>query len=439
MASILVILGYFWFNQTLTQKHGSVFLKEFKTPESIDEASQILANVYEYWALTFFSEWHYWAFLVVIILVVASSLWRGLNVDITTLTLLFVFGFQMIGSLLFATLMLRQFSAHEYYFLDSFYLPIVFGFGWLISVVTRPKPTWLNYIGLGLIVVLLVPMGVQAFKFQEQKHALNFLDRYGATEAHFNGEIEFLKSQGLADNAKILVLEPYAPNMPFIKMNRSGYIVMNCTQASIERALLWNPDLIVVQKEFFYNDVFVEHPELIKRVEVVYNRPSLVYFKPVVKRKSFGLKSFLGLKPEMRVWQEHPTDNNNPMWNNLFKPALNDSDSIFEIKLDNDYGLEFNTSLTSENRAAYLVFESEVEWQKKGELRLIAQYKSEGEVVLLRSFKINMENSESNIFQLIDLSYLESTEGEFQLFFWNLGKSHIRFKNASVTLYRAPT
>ena len=86
-----------------------------------------------------------------------------------------------------------------------------------------------------------------------------------ATIKNFDGADTYLDSLKIPKDSKILVIGAYAPNIPFIKMNRRGYAVMILNRENIENSLSWNYDYIVILKEFFSPDFYEHYSETISK------------------------------------------------------------------------------------------------------------------------------------------------------------------------------
>ncbi len=214
--SALLILSYFFYNGYLRKHYGSIFLNEPTPPHDIAEAKDIVRNVFENWFFQYFSLIHYALLSVLLILAVGFVVARRsrLRYEQTLfgiLTLAYSF-----GCFIFTLLMLQQFRYHDYYFLDSFFIPVLLLLIFLFSLL----PAWKRMaMGIGQSVALglvAVPLIVQPVHSQEERRTVNMWDKAHPTSKNYEGAAAFMDSLGIPRSSKILVLDAVAPNMPFL-------------------------------------------------------------------------------------------------------------------------------------------------------------------------------------------------------------------------------
>ncbi len=267
--SLLSLIAYALYNSYLRNQYGSQFLSELMPAESIANARELLSRTWENWGEQYFSSLHYLCFGVLAALVVFTLLKRWKH---ETLRISPFIGFILIsflGCVIFAFAMLNQFPAHDYYFLDTFYLPLVLLFACMVAYVvqksTLREQRMYSLIALAATVMLvLVP-----FESQTLRRDSGPWDRTASVIQDFDNADMFLDSLGISENAKILVLDAVAPNLPFLLMKRKGYALMKPTRENLEQALLWDYDYAVFQNSYFVDRIFRNYPQLIEKLNVI--------------------------------------------------------------------------------------------------------------------------------------------------------------------------
>jgi len=156
----------------------------------------------------------------------------------------------MLGEVLFALAMSQQYADHDYYFLDSFYLPIVMSFAGLLSLLPNPSKQWVRVAALAVVLAFTAYMTVVACRMQrvrrqEGVEALTTAIRYKNANRMLSET-----GYGLKD-LRFLTLFSYPQNTPFVMMNREGYAVMWNDTDVVAHALTFDYDYILVEDEVY--------------------------------------------------------------------------------------------------------------------------------------------------------------------------------------------
>lgn len=269
---VVPIIGLFfwyrWHNDGLRNEYGSMFLHRLIPAESGEEAWFLLNYIWEHWRFAYFSSIHYWAVALVVVAAIVLLIWKKSHKQ-KRLPLLAFTGIYLLGCTLFAVAMLKQFQDHDYYFLDTFYLPLVFLFIGILSFVPKPQ----HRLQKALYWLMLSSFIVVAFrmphKSQRNRHEAGVNNRLQNTIENFTGSAEYLDALGVPRTATILVIDAVAPNMPLTLMDRKGLTVLWSTKGMIEHAFKWEFDYIVFQNEYFMDFVYRGYPEILGRVRKV--------------------------------------------------------------------------------------------------------------------------------------------------------------------------
>ncbi len=119
LGSILIVMGYFVYNQLLAAKYGSVFMNTPNYVTTLREAYAYVKQLLLVYPRTVIPPSH---FLVIIVLVVLF-IKQFKRSKLRNLFVLWLF-INAFGSLLFTVIMLRNVAVHEYYSIDV-WLPVL--------------------------------------------------------------------------------------------------------------------------------------------------------------------------------------------------------------------------------------------------------------------------------------------------------------------------
>lgn len=265
LVAMVAIGGYLTWNSHLAAHHGTLFLNRLVPPRDWEEVDYILQFMREHWRHDYFSQLQH--LLVALVLVIASValLLRRRRSKFESgkgLTLGWLAAIWWLGELCFFVAMMRQYEDHDYYFLDNFFLPVLFTFALALGALPQVKQrTWLTVVEILALILLAGPM------FNKAKHSLqnrrNSDDRAYVCSQHFEGADRWLDSQGVSRDAKILAFMAYPQNGAFLKMGRKGYSVMWWDDYIVEHAMQFPFDYVVMENEA-YAETLAEHPTALK-------------------------------------------------------------------------------------------------------------------------------------------------------------------------------
>lgn len=286
--------GWFAWNSHLRAACGSLFLNELMPPRSGAEVRELLADTWRNWGFQYFQIWHYLLFLLVVVAALAAALrkkrvaavLRRRNAVVLpkssssddccgrevmdsgkkAVPLWLLPAIMLFGDLLFAVAMMRQFPQHDYYFLDSFFLPLLLLFACLLGWLPQPRLKWVKPASVLVASAWVLLMLSHTVKTQKERRWLG--DEAYQCYLHFQDADRFLDSLQVPADAKILALYAYPQNGPFLQMRRKGYTVMRHKEPVVRAALRWNFSYIVVENEIFRAH-FEERKEVLCRLSRV--------------------------------------------------------------------------------------------------------------------------------------------------------------------------
>lgn len=246
----VIIVGYYFYNSYLGNTYGSIYLNYIMPAENWDHAKEILNAVYHNWLFQYFTGYHYVTLLILVFIVILFFFKGRKNYSEkkeNPLQLFILYSFLL--CIIYAVIMLWQFQNHDYYFLDTFFIPVI-----LLLILNLSKASVLLHKNrktifvFSLLFLLFVPfMFKSAFRIQTDRRS-NTEDVTYIAVKEYAGADKFLEKNQIKSDARILVIGSPAPNLPFIFMNREGFVVMDPVMEKISESLSWNYNYVVVQK-----------------------------------------------------------------------------------------------------------------------------------------------------------------------------------------------
>jgi len=445
LLSTLFILFYTFYNVYLRDKYGSIFLNQILPARSFNEALEMIKIAIQNWGIQYFSIIHY---LLLICLVLTSAFYllsKKTRILHKTATLFLLVLIMFIGCIAFSILMLRQFPDHDYYFLDTFYLPVIILLIFLVTMIPLENSKRNNNFYLITILLLSIPMIVNAVNTQKSRRKTGYWDRTTSTITNFKGMENYLDSISIPKNSKMLVLDANATNIPLILMNRKGYPIILNKKEYIERALKWDYDYIVFQNEFFLSEIYSTYPEIISRIKKVADngKISVCVLSDTISNNT--LNKFLGIEDKTQVFGAKMTYDTivNESWQNINSTSdfsFSGTNSGF-LTHDMTYGLTYKTKdlpvITQRNRI--LLFSSYFLQDTINNCEIVVSINESGKTTYYNSFKLQkflkMKNKWENVDLLFLLPKVKSEDYKFALYIWNTGKNDLLIDDFGFKIY----
>lgn len=296
LVSCILFLMYYFYNMYLRNKYGSVFLGSLMPAESITDIINIIKQINLKWKLHYFTKPHYYIVILIALTVIINKIFFKKKTD-TSLSFFYVILTVMFaGSALFFIAMAKQFIQHDYYFIDTFFFPIII----TVMVLLRLMPDFEGLKRKLFILILIFAAAIfvkQSYATQKERRQTGDWDRTNITIQNFKNSKRLLDSLNIPKTAKILVIDAYSPNIPFILMDRKGYAVLTTSAKNIKEALGWKYDYIVIQNCFMISDVIAGYPEITKCLQRIGGDKGLSVFEYAIQDKSVNAYELMGMKP----------------------------------------------------------------------------------------------------------------------------------------------
>lgn len=275
VVSFLLTTGIFFthkiHNANLREEHGSLFLNHLLPAASMQNYFEIICQTFQNWWLSYFSIPHYILAVMVVVVLIYQLLIRKVQSNNISGYMYTLIALLFLGYFAFSIAMTQQFIHHDYYFLDTLFLPTALSVP--IAITFIPKSIFLSkkfftIFALAVVTIFLVNAAKQT---QIKRRVVNRWNKSEQTTKNFTGTDLILKDLKIAKNAKILILESQAPNIPLMLMNRKGYVVANFSSENIHNALQMDYDYIVTQNQYFFKTIYSLYPKFISETSKIYD------------------------------------------------------------------------------------------------------------------------------------------------------------------------
>lgn len=442
--SVILVLSYLLYNRYLRNYYGSIFLNHLLPAENMEQAKAILKYVYQNCFFQYFSIFHY-IFLIILFIYSAFFIFKRKScfkkVEIYFgLTI----GSYLIGCIIFLFFMLRQFYAHDYYFIDTFYLPINLLLIMLFALIPKISIKGKHVVEFVLCCMFLLIFIIQPIKSQKQRRETGPWDKTEITINNFRNSAHFLDLLGISESSKILVLDAVAPNIPFLLMQRKGYAVMDTKKENLERALSWNFDHVVFQNEYFISDIYTPYPGIVSKLKKVADNGKISICK-MSNNENRSLLDFMGLNKETPIFRSSVDFEATcvDFWQNYEPTAENVYSGMFSGKLTPDitYGLTYKTSLFYElqEKPRTLLFSAYFLKLADVNCEIVVSIHEGGKNVYYKSNNLQQiiknEDSWEKVTLIYQLPKIESDSYEFAVFLYNVGKSTLYYDEFCISVY----
>lgn len=442
--SFTLILSYLVYNGYLRDVYGSIFLNHLMPAENLNEVKDIILTIYEKWFFQYFTALHYGIFILIFISSIILFFRRKHHTEKAKMYLGLFSVTYIFGCLIFAIAMLKQFPAHDYYFLDTFFLPIL-----VITIVLLslfPKIHKMNYKIISVLVILIL-FGFlleEPIKSQKERRKIETWNRNSSVISNYENSDKFLDSLNIPMNSKLLVIDAVAPNIPFIKMKRKGYAVMETKSKNIEQALNWDYDYIVFENEYFMSDIFTAFPNIVLHLNKIADNGK-ISICTYAEKSNQTLEDFIGLNTKNINYEEIIDFDNESQefWKNTLKSNKHGYKSKIcgHLKSNKKYGLTFKTHKIPDinSTSSTLFFSSYFLSNTIVDCKIVVSISSEGNNIYYKSKKLNYSIKKRGKWQnaslLFKLPRVETENYEFKLYILNTGSSELFYDDFKFSIY----
>jgi len=443
--SLFLIGGYYIYNSYLRSEHGSLFLNYIMPAGSIDEVLEFTYATYERWTFKYFTPIHYILLLFTGSLFISNKIVNriilpGLDVKLVVFCLIL-----FVGCICYYLLMTFQYLDHDYYFLDTFYLPFVLLFLLFATTLFAAKKSKSSILISVIILSTFVPALLYANSVQESEKNSSNLNGEKSTAGNFENADRFLDSLRIPENSRILVMGADGPNNPFILMKRKGYALIYPDQGMITNALKWPYDYVVIEDSKLISSIYPAYPGICNDLSKINGNNNIsVFVKNTVSEQS-DFDTFFNLHESKIKYKQRISFDTIPGncsgVDSLSSFCFSGKKSGF-INANCEYG--FCTWIANHpalNRQSS-VLKVQAQFASPESVReclVCVSIKSKEEDILflandISHFDINEKWSKHAF--LFDIPKIEEKEYEMKIFVWNIKKSRLFYDDFEIIIYQ---
>lgn len=280
----LFYISYFLWNKHLANTYDSMFLGKLMPASNKSDLDFVFQNVQQRWEFHYFQRIQHWVVAAAVILGSICAIIHkhkqkktdnALEQSSKKLSYWYLTIIYILGELLFVGAMVMQFCDHDYYFLDSLFLPILLIFILSMRSIKSIDTIRKALISFPLIVILGAFMTVNAMDMQQVRRGYAE-DPSLRSYRNFEHSDKLLDDAGISRDAKILTLFAYPKSSAFIQMQRRGYIVLTTDEKKVRKAITADYDYIVIENQIFREE-FDNHGYVLQ------------YLRPIIRNEGISV------------------------------------------------------------------------------------------------------------------------------------------------------
>lgn len=334
-----------------------------------------------------------------------------------------------------------QFLVHDYYFLDSFFTPIILIFTFLIIKIPTYNFNKINY----SIYVLLSICFIPAFFYAHKTIRNEDFEFISNTKNVYNNSDKFLDSLNISKDAKILILGTDGANNPFILLNRKGYTMVYPEHDRIETALNWPFDYIVLEHAKFIQQVYPHYPAILNKISLIASNSKFSVYKRKENTDDVNFDSTFNLNYlKKSFYQKINFDTISPNCHNI--DSLSNFSFSYKksgfVDVDQEFGFTYklqNTTLLNK-KSTLLKIQSFFNSEKPLNECLICVSIKNNEKDLyffsnnLKYFDISNKWQKKQF--IFNIPVMNENVTEFTIFIWNTGKNKLFYDDFEIELFQ---
>lgn len=426
IVSFSIIIGYFIYNSILREKYGSIFLSKPLPPTSWENTKELFSLSLENWKYHYLTKWHYLFILVTLLLSILQYI-RTRELHETQKKIFIQLSIALSGAIIYSFLMLQQFVAHDYYFIDTFFTPFILFIVFSLTYI-KFNNLYLNLIAFALLIFTLYNMNNNALDAQVQRHETGAWDKTLFTIQNYENGNKLLQELKIPKDAKLLVLDSEAPNIPFILLRRYGFTIHKLTKENIIDKMNWEYDYIIAQNANIQNILSDIYPELSHKIERVGGNKSFSIYKKATIKKERSIDELLQLNTQKTFY------NNSVLLDTIWNNNQINIDSNIIILPQDQFGLTLEVTDTKELidtvRLVKVTLDATKEIKKNGSKLIFAITVNQKTVFYQDRTILDGKNS-----YVFSTTPIKSQKNKITLYIWNPDKETIVVSDFKIEMY----
>ena len=443
--SVVFVFSYYLYNTKLRAEHGSLFLNYIIPASNWQHLKEFIKVICDKWMFKYFSLIHYFLLVFLGIIFICKIIYNKnsmteLHKKLFVLCLILFF-----GCTLYYLLMAFQFLNHDYYFLDTFYLPIVCTALLLIVFLPAIEHQKIKFVLVSVFLMVFIPAFLYAKKIQKaEKTELGFTVQKTTAE-NFKDADKFLDAIKIPKDSKILVLAADGPNNPFILMKRKGFSMIYTEQDKIEAALKWPYDYVVVENSKLMNIIYSVYPNITNQLLKIASNNDISVFVKKTNNERSDLSAFFNLNTKQMIYRDRINFNKFRKKSNWTSPlssfSFSGNMSGF-VRPHNDFGFSHRIKKFAPLNLNSSILRVEGYFMSKSKLKqclMCVTIKSEDKDILFLTYDLSQLEIDNHFNKQQILFYLpkiKNIDFELTTFIWNTGKNKLFYDDFEVAIFQ---
>lgn len=431
--SVFLFLGSCGYNYYLRTEFGTLFLSKLMPATSLPHLLEITTYVIKTWKTDYLTKAHYLLIAFGIGYWIYNRIRNGKQRFFGTPNWFIFFLFS--GSSAFYLLMCRQFPAHDYYFIDNFFVPVIV----LLLFISRAiapqtllaKRIAFSFTGIFIVGMLFLNIKKQTFRHESERWGENNL-----INKNFEHSEELLNQLRIGKQEKLVILDRMAWNVPFYFMHRTGYVIMTVNKAKLNECLDLPVKYYVFQNETFLLNAYKMNPKIIERLKIIGTDGKITICEKTPPQKK-SLFEFLQLENKNPVFERQLIDSLAVEWE--IKGNQTDG-NVFNVLASEEFGpvLKLRNSSWFKNYRV-VFFSGQIKWNQQQDIECVTSFTENGELTTYKVFSVQASLKPTQNWQnfrfLITVPATQSSVNELSVYFWNTKKATYSVKDVSCKIY----
>lgn len=417
--------AYYTYNQYLGEVYGSIFLNKLMPAQSFSEWKLLVIETWFFWKWQYFSLGHYFV-LAISFLIFLWILIRKVHINNTLLKFILIVFVMFIGSIFYFTAMAHQFPDHDYYFIDSFYLPLMLFLSIGLSQLHFTEKWKVLGINSSMFIVTIL-MIYSSYLIQNERYTTQGWDRTEITHMNFEGSNKLCNEAGIDKNERVLVIDAYTYNVPLILLDHKGYTVTNTSSAKINQSLQNHFDFIAIQNRFLSSDVLRNYPQLRSSLKPIANNGKVGLYRINTNQSQQSYEMLLGLRDQKIIYSTQ-YQNDRELIQTSDKDYLVVLDSIFSLPCTDSISLIFTAkaNMIKENKEGlFLVLDLSCPGENKN-------FKHYDAFSLHPFFEKTVNQAEIEV--TLNVPRLMQRNIRFKCYLWNSGHNNLVYNDMKLQI-----
>lgn len=429
----VLFLGSYGYNYYLRSEFGSLFLSKPMPAASLSQLFELTTYIIQTWKTDYLTKAHYLVVALGIVYWVYQRIGNGKQRFFGTPNW-FVF-FLFSGSIAFYVLMCRQFPAHDYYFIDAFFVPVIV-FMLFLSRAIAPQTQSGKRIVFGFTVCAIAGMLLLNITKQEFRHESERWGENTLINNNFEHSEELLDKLHIGKNEKLVILDRMAWNVPFYFMHRTGYVIMTVNKAKLDECLDLPVKYYVFQNETFLLNAYKMNPNIIERLKIVGTDGKITICEKTAPQKK-SLFEFLQLENKQPVFERLLSDSKASEWEVKGHSVDSNTFNVLETEQFGPVLKLRNSSWFKTYRVVY--FSGQIKWNQQQDIECVTSFTEKDSLTTYKVVSLigalRPTQNWQNFRFLITIPATQSTINELSVYFWNTKKAKYAVRNVSCTIY----